>query len=460
VVNASGNVGIGTTTPTNPLSVVGNANITGNTTLGSSGLNTAAINGNITATGNLTVDGDTTLGAFSSNTSLIRGNVTLGSFGSSTLTINGTAVSTPNGLNFDSNTLYIDALNNRVGIGTITPTNPLSVTGNANITGNTTLGDASGDTLTINGNSVSIPNNLNFDSNTLYIDATNNRVGVGTSGPTVPLDVLGAARITGNTTFGDTSINTLTINGTAVSTPNGLNFDSNTFVIDALNNRIGIGVASPTSLLELKAGTSSVAPLEFTAGTNLITPVAGTVEYDGVVFYTTNDVTTKRGLLPSCQIFRLNFTGSAIGPGIANFFGSSSAVQTDASGIYELEAYLRFTKTTAGTVTITLSNSVTPNNISGTVQYGAAVGGTATGAANQITLNNSTLADAAFGASASLSTGVNHTFIVRALIETKIGGAGNFRINITSSAGTVTPLQTSYYKLTKLPAGNVGSFVA
>ena len=38
-----------------------------------------------------------------------------------------------------------------LGIGTSSPTNALSVTGNANITGNTTLGDATTDTVTVNG---------------------------------------------------------------------------------------------------------------------------------------------------------------------------------------------------------------------------------------------------------------------------------------------------------------------
>ncbi len=38
-----------------------------------------------------------------------------------------------------------------LGIGTSSPTNALSVSGNANITGNTTLGDASTDTVTVNG---------------------------------------------------------------------------------------------------------------------------------------------------------------------------------------------------------------------------------------------------------------------------------------------------------------------
>jgi hypothetical protein len=57
------------------------------------------------------------------------------------------------------------------------------------VNGNTTLGDAAGDTLTINGTAVSVPNNLNFDSNTLFIDATNNRVGVNTATPSEVFDV-------------------------------------------------------------------------------------------------------------------------------------------------------------------------------------------------------------------------------------------------------------------------------
>jgi hypothetical protein len=66
-----------------------------------------------------------------------------------------------------------------------------------------TLGDASGDALTINSSAVSIPNGLNFDSNTFVIDATNNYVGIGTSSPQANLNIVAfeALRVTDDAGF-------------------------------------------------------------------------------------------------------------------------------------------------------------------------------------------------------------------------------------------------------------------
>jgi len=54
-----------------------------------------------------------------------------------------------------------------------------------------------------------------------------------------------------------------------------------------LKGNVGIGTASPTAYLHLKAGTATAgtAPLKFTSGTNLTTPEAGTMEYDGTQLY-------------------------------------------------------------------------------------------------------------------------------------------------------------------------------
>jgi|GEM_PF-4282267 len=88
------------------------------------------------------------------------------------------------------------------------------------IFGNTVLGDASGDSVTFNAATWSIPNTtavslndvanaLNFDTNTLTIDALNNRVGIGTATPSSKLHVHNAAeaiRITGSGTTGAGSL--------------------------------------------------------------------------------------------------------------------------------------------------------------------------------------------------------------------------------------------------------------
>jgi len=68
------------------------------------------------------------------------------------------------------------------------------------------------------------------------------------------------------------------------------------------NGRVGIGstVTSPTARLHLPAGTTTAntAPLKFTAGTNLTTGEAGTMEYNGTsLFFTPTGTTRLRHVL-------------------------------------------------------------------------------------------------------------------------------------------------------------------
>lgn len=61
------------------------------------------------------------------------------------------------------------------------------------------------------------------------------------------------------------------------------------------NGRVGVGVASPTATLHLKAGvaTANGAPLKLTSGTNLTTPEAGAAEYSGRFTLTESDATRR-----------------------------------------------------------------------------------------------------------------------------------------------------------------------
>jgi hypothetical protein len=78
-------------------------------------------------------------------------------------------------LSIDTNTLYIDSTNNRVGIANASPSVALDVAGAAKVSGNLTV-----------------------DTNTLFVDSSNNRVGIGTNSPGFDLvvkDASGASTI-------------------------------------------------------------------------------------------------------------------------------------------------------------------------------------------------------------------------------------------------------------------------
>lgn len=87
----------------------------------------------------------------------------------------------------------------RVGIGMTLPTSTLHVTGDIRGT-----------------------DDLNIDNGTFFVDASENAVGVGTSSPQFPLDVVGSARI-----------------------------DGSTFFVSSSNDRVGIGTGTPGYKLDV-----------------------------------------------------------------------------------------------------------------------------------------------------------------------------------------------------------------
>jgi hypothetical protein len=206
------------------------------------------------------------------------------------------------------------------------------------------------------------------------------------------------------------------------------------------------------------AGTTAIAPYTMTSGTNLTSAAAGACEYDGTNFYQTIDTTSGRGAVDVQQIFRLTANGSAIGNAIADYFGANSAFPTVLNGVYELTFYCYFLKTTAGTLTWTITNTQTYTNIVANYQQTVITGIAATGALNGAGIVTTTTAAAALPVTGTLSDATNHYAIIRAVAE--CGTAGNIRLRATESAGTITPLRGSYYTARRLFAGNVGTFVA
>lgn len=181
--------------------------------------------------------------------------------------------------------------NQNVGIGDTTPDYVLDVAGTLGIDGAVTIGDASGDTVTFNAASLTFANDtavtlsggvdgINFDANTLSIDATNNRVGIGTAAPSVPLDVVGTIASNGTgTTYGlqltgsnpwiaATQANSAGPLEIGTRNANGINiftWDSTKMFITSTGN-VGIADTSPDYLLELSVPTSSDSSFGLTDG--------------------------------------------------------------------------------------------------------------------------------------------------------------------------------------------------
>jgi hypothetical protein len=122
-----------------------------------------------------------------------------------------------------------------------------SITANANITGanNTFIGYLSGPgTSTPINNATAIGYNaLVSASNALVLGGTGPNavnVGIGTTAPAVPLDVVGDISGSGKVTAGSLAV------------------DTSTLVVDATNDRVGVGTASPQRPLQVATGDAYV----------------------------------------------------------------------------------------------------------------------------------------------------------------------------------------------------------
>lgn len=96
----------------------------------------------------------------------------------------------------------------------------------------------------------------------------------------------------------------------------------------------------------IPAGTTAIAPVLLTSGTNLTSATAGALEYDGKVVYATPQG-TQRGVVPGMQFFRLNADlAGTNASGAQSLFGVS--VTLSASTVYEFELVFGISKS-AGT---------------------------------------------------------------------------------------------------------------
>lgn len=174
-VIADGKVGIGTASPSEALSVSGNISVTGTVDGRDIAADGATLDG-LAASSGVTYAAVQAAGALMDNECTSVSSVKAINQGLST-------GSSPSfgGLSVDSGTLYVDSTNNRVGIGTTSPSSALTVNGTGTVTG-----------------ALFVTSNLTVDSGTLHVQAGSSNVGLGTFTPGRKLEVAGNARVTGD----------------------------------------------------------------------------------------------------------------------------------------------------------------------------------------------------------------------------------------------------------------------
>jgi hypothetical protein len=150
-------------------------------------------------------------------------------------------VSVSGNLTVDTNTLFVDSVNNRVGIGTTNPQQAIDfrpVTFNANQSGGIRFDNTSGQWpcgIYIRSDGSGGPRlSLDAPYQTNTLNLYDNNVGIGTITPTAKLDVAGSIKASGNLTI-----------------------DTNTLFVDSVNDRVGIGTTSPTEKLTVSGNISA-----------------------------------------------------------------------------------------------------------------------------------------------------------------------------------------------------------
>ncbi|MGA3301975.1 MAG: hypothetical protein ABSC72_01645 [Methylovirgula sp.] len=198
---------------------------------------------------------------------------------------------------------------------------------------------------------------------------------------------------------------------------------------------------------QLAAGTATAAPLTFASGTNLTSPAAGAVEYDGTAFYATV-AANERGVVSAEQIQVLSSAYTLTSQTAAQklFNASTSGAITLAAGTYQFECVFSLS-----------SMSATSGS------FGFALGGTATftQAWHSSAVKTTALATAA-ASSVTQNTAAN-TAIVAANTSTLGYAVINGIIRVTA-AGTIIPQvslgvaaaaivgASSYFKISPLGA--------
>lgn len=224
--------------------------------------------------------------------------------------------------------------------------------------------------------------------------------------------------------------------------------------------------ATATAKLQLPAGAAAVsgAPLKFTSGTNLTTPEAGVVEYNGTVLYGTSNTNFKRATIPL-----MNYTG---GVGTSLTAGSETTSQlllpaandtiTLSVGTYLIDLACTFTRGTVSTTSAQARINILGGGAAVGTFSGMAISSTIAGGAssnfsfNAVNINSNNLVTAA-------STTVSGVYTITLKGVMRITTAGTIIPTYTLSAnlvsaGTATVPAVLYFTLQQMDSQSATDF--
>lgn len=211
------------------------------------------------------------------------------------------------------------------------------------------------------------------------------------------------------------------------------------------NTRFG-SLTAPTAIVNIAAGTAAAntAPLKFTSGTNLTTPEAGVVEYDGTIVSSTPNTNYGRAAVPLTNY--ASGTGTALGTNTeatnAVLLPAANDTITLAAGTYFFDTSFTITRgatsTTSATARINIRGTGTAvGNFSG-MSLSAPTAGGATANFSFDAVNITT--DNVLTAASTTAAGV-YTISLRGVLKITTGGTIIPQYSLSANinaAGTVS----------------------
>jgi hypothetical protein len=326
--------------------------------------------------------------------------------------------------------------------------------------------------------------NYSFDSDTLYVDSTNHRIGIGMNTPTYKLEVLGGVNATGNLTTPLVCLNgdcrSAWPTGSGISSAGGwantssetyssldVNL-SNKFFFNSSSGYVGIGTAGPTTgkLVLASGGASSVGmALERTTATTA--GDLGVLDfYNGATRVAQIGTASDGGVNDSGRIFLWTKpTGGSLtsrmmidSNGNVGIGTASPSAKLDVAGNFEVDGSDFFVNSTSGNVGIGTSGPGAPLEISSTVgsQIIRSTTGTNTVYSKYINTGGNLYVGIDRSTGGSLATGtlpyaavISHEgdypmqFSTNNSVKMTILSAGNVGIGTTGPAGKLEVLEST-----------------